>query len=463
MQRRFEKSVERNCRIVVPEKGQYIIKTLQQAGFEAYVVGGCVRDSILGRAPQDWDITTQAPPDQVKSLFQRTIDTGLQHGTVTVMLQGEGFEVTTYRIDGTYEDSRHPKQVTFTSELREDLRRRDLTINAMAYNDTVGLVDLFGGMEDLEAGIVRCVGDPEERFKEDALRILRAIRFSAQLGYTIEKETEAAIVALAPTLSKISAERIQAELTKLMLSPYPEYLRIAYDTGVTKVFFPEFDKAMETPQNHPHHCYSVGEHILHSLNQVKADKVLRLAMLLHDIGKTAVHTIDEEGQSHFHGHAAVSAEMGRKILRRLKFDNDTIHMVCKLVQYHDYGNSIDMDIRLARRAIHRIGEDAFPALFAVKKADIMAQSQYQRQEKLMRLKNWQSLYEEIQASHQCVSLKTLAISGGDLIALGWKPGKELGEALNTLLDLVLEDPTHNTKEWLLAQAKNMMQKTEGCF
>ncbi len=455
--------MERNCRIVVPEKGQYIIKTLQQAGFEAYVVGGCVRDSILGRVPQDWDITTQAPPDQVKSLFQRTIDTGLQHGTVTVMLQGEGFEVTTYRIDGTYEDSRHPKQVTFTSELREDLRRRDLTINAMAYNDTVGLVDPFGGMADLEAGVVRCVGDPEERFEEDALRILRAIRFSAQLGYTIEKGTAAAIVALAPTLSRISAERIQSELTKLMLSPHPEYLRIAYDTGVTKVFFPEFDKAMETPQNHPHHCYSVGEHILHSLSQVEADKVLRLAMLLHDIGKTAVHTIDEEGRSHFHGHAAVSAEMGKKFLRRLKFDNDTIYMVCKLIQYHDYGNSIDMDIRLARRAIHRIGEDAFPALFAVKKADIMAQSQYQRQEKLMRLKKWQSLYEEIQASHQCVSLKTLAISGSDLIALGWKPGKELGEALNTLLDLVLEDPTHNTKEWLSAQAKNMMQKTEGCF
>lgn len=444
--------------IEVPEKGQYIINTLEQAGFEAYAVGGCVRDSILGRIPQDWDITTSARPEQVKSLFQRTIDTGLQHGTVTVMLQGEGFEVTTYRIDGTYEDSRHPNEVTFTADLREDLRRRDLTINAMAYNHRAGLVDLFGGMADLRAKVVRCVGNPEERFEEDALRILRAIRFAAQLGYTIEKDTCAAIGKLAPTLSRISAERIQAELTKLMVSPHPDYLRIAYDTGVTKVFLPEFDRACETPQNHPHHCYSVGEHILHSLKEVEPDKVLRLTMLLHDIGKPAVSTTDEEGRSHFHGHAAVSAQMGKQILRRLKFDNDTISMVCKLVQYHDYGNGIDMDIRLARRAIYRIGEDAFPALFAIKRADILAQSQYQRQEKLAKLEEWRKLYEEIQANHQCVSLKTLAVTGSDLIAIGWRPGKELGEALNSLLSLVLEDPTRNTKEWLLAQAKNIMQK-----
>ena len=276
--------MERNIRITVPPKGKYIIETIQRAGFEAYVVGGCVRDSILGREPQDWDITTSAGPGQVKALFPRTIDTGLQHGTVTVMQQGEGFEVTTYRIDGTYEDGRHPSQVTFTSDLREDLRRRDLTINAMAYNDTEGLVDLFGGMADLEAGVVRCVGNPRERFEEDALRILRAIRFSAQLGFCIEEGTAAAIRELAPTLSRISAERIQAELVKLLVSPRPEYLRIAYDMGVTKVFLPEFDKACETPQNHPHHCCSVGEHILKSLEHVEPDKVLRLTMLLHDIG-----------------------------------------------------------------------------------------------------------------------------------------------------------------------------------
>ena len=445
--------MEQDIRIAVPEKGQYIIKTLQKAGFEAYAVGGCVRDSILGREPQDWDITTSARPQQVKALFPRTIDTGLQHGTVTVMLRGEGFEVTTYRIDGTYEDSRHPSEVTFTADLREDLRRRDLTINAMAYNHKAGLVDLFGGLADLEAGVVRCVGDAAARFEEDALRILRAIRFCAQLGYTIEKDTAAAMAKLAPTLSRISAERIQAELTKLMISPNPDYLRIAYDTGVTKVFLPEFDKCMETPQNHPHHCCSVGEHILHSLKHVEADKVLRLAMLLHDIGKPGTLATDGEGRSHFHGHAALSAQMAGKILRRLKYDNDTIHMVCKLVEYHDYGNGMDMDMRLARRAIHRIGEDAFPALFAIRKADILAQSEYMRQEKLKSLENWQNLYRQILDAHQCVSLKTLAVSGSDLIAAGWRPGRELGEVLNHLLNLVLEDPARNTKERLLASAE----------
>lgn len=448
-----------DIRIAVPRKGQYIIETLQQAGFEAYAVGGCVRDSILGREPKDWDITTAASPKQVKALFPKTIDTGLQHGTVTVMIQGEGFEVTTYRIDGAYEDGRHPKEVTFTLDLREDLRRRDLTINAMAYNDRTGLVDLFGGMADLKAGVVRCVGDPLERFREDALRILRAIRFCAQLGYSIEKETLDAIIKLAPTLSRISAERIQAELTKLIMSPHPDDLRIAYDTGVTKVFFPEFDKACETPQNHPHHCYSVGEHILHSLNYVEADKTLRLAMLLHDIGKPVVATTDKEGRSHFHGHAAVSAKMAEKILRRLKFDNDTIRMVCKLVEYHDYGNGIEMDLRLARRAVYRIGEDAFPALFAIRKADILAQSEYQRKEKLAGLEKWQSLYGQILAENQCVSLKTLAVTGSDLIAAGWSPGRELGEALNHLLDLVLEEPARNTRDWLLAEAEQYRAET----
>ncbi len=448
-----EGDMRQEIRITVPQKGQYIIKTLHDAGFQAYAVGGCVRDSVLGRTPQDWDITTSARPEQVKALFQRTIDTGLQHGTVTVMLQGEGFEVTTYRIDGKYEDSRHPAQVTFTPDLREDLRRRDLTINAMAYNDAEGLVDLFGGLEDLEAGIVRCVGEARERFREDALRILRAIRFSAQLGFSIEEETLAAVEELAPTLRRISAERIQAELVKLMVSPHPDYLRTAYDKGVTKVILPEFDKAMETPQNHPHHCCSVGEHILHSLCLVEAEHTLRLAMLLHDIGKPNVLTVDEDGMTHFHGHAAVSAAMAEQILRRLKFDNDTVRRVCRLVQYHDYGNGQEIDIRLARRAMNRIGEEAFPGLFAVKRADILAQSSYLRQEKLDRLEAWQGCYRQILDRNQCVSLKTLAVNGSDLIAMGWKPGRELGEALSMLLEQVLEDPARNDREWLLAKAR----------
>lgn len=442
-------------RIAVPPKGQYIIDTLTRAGHEAYVVGGCVRDSILGRTPEDWDITTSAQPEQVKELFPRTVDTGLQHGTVTVMLDREGFEVTTYRVDGEYEDSRHPREVTFTSSLEEDLRRRDLTINAMAYNEREGLVDLFGGLGDLNAGVVRCVGNPEERFREDALRILRAIRFCAQLGYTVEDGTLEAVRKMAHTLSRISAERIQTELVKLLVSPHPDYLRLAYDTGVTSVFLPEFDQTMETEQRHPHHCYSVGEHILRSLNQVGADRVLRLSMLLHDIGKPAVLEVDGEGITHFHGHATVSAEMAERILRRLKFDNDTVRMVCRLVLYHDYGNGVEPDMPMVRRAVNRIGEEAFPALFRVRRADIMAQSDYQRREKLERLERWERIYEEILEKRQCLSLRDLAVTGSDLIEAGWKPGRELGRALHRLLESVLEDPARNTRERLLEEAARL--------
>lgn len=445
-------------RITIPVKAWHIINTIMGAGYEAYVVGGCVRDSVLGREPQDWDITTSAKPEQIKALFSRTIDTGLQHGTVTVMQDREGFEVTTYRIDGKYEDSRHPREVIFTPDLKEDLRRRDFTINAMAYNEKTGLVDIFGGMEDIRAGVIRCVGDPLERIGEDALRILRAIRFSAQLGYEIHSETREGIRQLAPTLRNISAERIQTELVKLITSPHPDYLRTAYELGVTKVFFPEFDVAMETEQRHPHHMYNVGEHTLHSLSYVKPDKKLRLAMLLHDIGKPATLTTDESGVTHFHGHPAVSEKMAKDFLRRLKFDNDTIRGVCKLVLYHDYGNSVEPDMKTVRKAFSKIGGDVFPALFEIKRADVMAQSDYMRQEKLELIDRWQELYRQVREQNQCVSLKDLAVNGSDLIKAGWKPGKELGFILQKLLDLVLEQPQRNTREALLAEAEKYKEK-----
>ena len=438
--------------IQLPEKVKQIIQTITDAGYEAYAVGGCIRDSILGRIPDDWDITTSATPWQIKALFPRTIDTGIQHGTVTVMLDKEGFEVTTYRIDGEYEDSRHPKEVTFTPNLIEDLKRRDFTINAMAYNDEAGLVDIFGGMEDIGRKMICCVGAAEERFSEDALRMMRAIRFSAQLGYTIEENTLKAISVLAPNLRQISAERIQVELTKLLVSGHPDYLRTAYEAGVTRIILPEFDKAMETQQNHPHHKYSVGEHTLCSLTYVPAQKALRLAMLFHDIGKPETVSVDNEGITHFHGHAAVSEEMTKKILRRLRFDNETVFMVSRLVRYHDYGNSVEPDMRIVRRAVNKIGEDAFPLLFEVKKADILAQSEYMREDKLTRLERWQQLYQKVLEKGQCVSLKTLAVTGSDLIAIGMRPGKEIGEMLRQLLELVLENPESNTKELLLEEA-----------
>lgn len=435
--------------IKLPQKVKFIIDTITQAGYEAYAVGGCVRDSILGREPDDWDITTSATPMQVKELFRRTIDTGIQHGTVTVMLEKEGFEVTTYRIDGKYEDSRHPKEVIFTPSLEEDLKRRDFTINAMAYNEKDGIIDLFGGMEDIKNKRICCVGDSIARFSEDALRIMRAVRFSAQLGYAIEEKTAAAIKELAPTLKNISAERIQVELVKLVTSPNPDFLRIAYEQGVTAVIMPEFDRIMATEQNNPHHCYSVGEHTLHAMKSVAADKVLRLSLLFHDFGKAETKTIDEKGICHFHGHPQVSEELTRKILHRLRFDNDTLHKVSKLVLYHDYGNGVVPTDRIVRRAVNKIGDELFPLFLQVRQADLDAQSEYKRDEKQKNLDLWKQKYQELHERGDCVSLKMLAVTGSDLIQAGMKPGKELGETLNKMLEIVLDDPDMNTKEKLL--------------
>lgn len=438
--------------IQLPEKVKFIIDTIMEAGYEAYAVGGCIRDFILGRTPDDWDITTSAKPDQVKALFPRTIDTGIQHGTVTVMLDKEGFEVTTYRIDGEYEDGRHPKEVTFTANLVEDLKRRDFTINAMAYNDKAGLVDVFEGMRDIEKKVIRCVGDPMQRFTEDALRLMRAVRFSAQLGYGIDEKTLDAMREISPNLVHISAERIQSELIKLVISPHPEKLRIAYETGITKIILPEFDACMETEQNNPHHCYSVGEHTLRAMQEIRADKVLRLAMLFHDIGKPGTLTVDEEGIVHFHGHPALSEKMTRDILKRLKFDNDTIYMTTNLVRYHDY--DVEPGPKYVRRAIMKTGEDVFPLLFDVKLADIKAQSTYMRKEKVERLEAVRQVYEEVVAQKQCVSLKTLAVTGKDLMReMGMQPGPEIGLILKKLLDLVIEDPSLNEREILIKAAE----------
>ncbi len=445
--RQNEKSPLAAVKIEMPPAAAKILQTLHEAGYEAYIVGGCVRDSLLGRSPEDWDITTSARPQQVKKLFRRTIDTGIQHGTVTVMEHGVGYEVTTYRIDGEYEDGRHPKQVSFTSLLSEDLRRRDFTINAMAYSQEEGIIDLFHGMEDLQQGVIRAVGDPAERFTEDALRIMRAVRFAAQLQYDIEPRTREALAAIAPNLKKISAERIQTELTKLLLSDRPEDLRIAWESGMTACFLPEFDRCMEMPQHNPHHYYSVGEHILHALPQVRKDKVLRLTMLLHDIGKPDCHTRDEEGVDHFHGHAEISARMAERILRRLKYDNDTVRSVTTLVKYH--GIKIDNTPSAMRHAIAEVGEALFPLLFQVKHADGAAQAPGRLAEKEEQLAIWKQLYEDVYARGDCLGLKQLAVTGKDLLAAGMKPGREMGQVLQLMLEDVLDEPSHNEKNYLL--------------
>ena len=439
-------------KIVLPEKVKFIIETLETHGYEAYAVGGCVRDSFLGRVPGDWDITTSAAPEETKSLFARTFDTGIEHGTITVLLNGEGFEVTTYRIDGKYEDSRHPTEVIFTRNLREDLLRRDFTINAMAYNDTEGIVDIFGGMDDLKRKIIRCVGNARERFGEDALRIMRGVRFAAQLGFSLEKGTKEAMTELAPTLEKISAERIQTELVKLLVSDSPELIREAYHLGITAVILPEFDEMMRTGQETKYHRYDVGEHTVQAVCNVPPDKVLRLTMLLHDVAKPEMKTVDADGTAHFKGHDIRGEQKAKEILRRLKFDNDTIHKVTKLVRWHDY--RMPAEKKNVRKAMSKISAELFPMYLLVKRADILAHSMYRREEELENLSGLQKCYEEIVADHECVSLKQLAVTGTDLIGIGMKPGKQIGEVLNELLRIVLEYPEFNNKEHLLRFVQN---------
>ena len=436
-------------KIPIPEEVNSILEKLQESGYEAYIVGGCVRDALLGREPNDWDITTSALPLEVKRIFAKTVDTGLKHGTVTVWAGGKGYEVTTYRVDGVYEDGRHPREVTFTPSLKEDLQRRDFTINAMAYREPGVLVDLFGGQKDLEDGVIRAVGDPEQRFSEDALRILRAIRFSAQLGYRIEEQTLRAASELAPTLRKISAERIRVELEKTITSDHPDLLRTAYEAGITAIVLPEFDLCMETRQNNPHHCYTVGEHTLKGMELIRNDRLLRLTMLLHDMGKPTCLTTDETGIDHFYGHQEESVSLAQTILRRLKYDNDTIRKVVTLVRYHD------MQIRLTapavRKAVVKIGEDLFPLFLEVKQADLLAQSTFLREEKQQTLDEVKRLYAEIIASGDCLNLRHLAVNGSDLIQMGVKPGREVGSILAQMLEEVLNVPVHNDREYLLSR------------
>lgn len=446
-------------RIEIPAGAQKVLAQLHKAGYEAYVVGGCVRDSVMGRCPNDWDITTSALPQEVKSCFQRTIDTGIEHGTVTVRMDGESYEVTTYRIDGKYEDGRHPKEVTFTPSLEEDLKRRDFTINAMAYNDKDGLVDMFDGVSDIENRQIRCVGVAEERFSEDALRMLRALRFSAQLDFDIEKNTFLAIQKLAPNLEKISAERIQVELVKLLTSDHPEKMRDVYESGLSAVFLPEWDEMVSCQQNSVHHCYSVSEHTIKVMENVPATKQMRLAALFHDVGKPLSKKTDEKGRDHFVGHPALGAEMAKGILQRLKFDNATIDVIVRLVRYHDERPAASK--RNVRRMMNRVGTDYMEDLFQLRRADLLGQSDYIQEEKQAYLDTMISYYKEILDKNEAVTIKQLAINGKDLMDIGVKRGPHIGEVLEELLQMVMEDPKQNQREILLEEAKRKVVMLSG--
>ena len=462
--------------VQIPEKVEYILDTLKANNFEGYVVGGCVRDSVLGRIPGDWDITTSAKPEEVKKIFRKTVDTGIEHGTVTVILGGEGFEVTTYRVDGKYEDHRHPTEVEFTPDLKEDLKRRDFTINAMAYNPEKGIVDLFDGIKDLKHCCIRCVGEPEERFSEDALRMLRGIRFAGQLDFTIEEHTLEAIQKQSVSIGKVSVERIRTEITKLLLSKRPDKLLLAERTGLCESFLPEFSMMLGTAQNHPHHSFDVGHHSLLVVRNArelgeklrkkeagipqpydgdfrteKVDTILVFAALLHDVGKPPCKTTDEKGVDHFHGHAEVGSQMAHNIMRRLRFDNDTVNMVTKLVRFHErrYAGSR----KAMRRLMSQAGVEVMPYLFIIQEADVLSQSEYMREEKLARINEGRRVFAEILRQKEAVCLQDLEVTGKDLLDLGVPRGPQVGKVLRELLDIVIDSPEKNNRKLLLTEAK----------
>lgn len=443
--------------IKLPAEVGYILETLCNNGFDAYIVGGCVRDSILGRKPGDWDITTNAKPEETKKLFNKTIDTGLKHGTVTVVVNGQNFEVTTFRIEGEYKDFRRPAEVEFAASIEDDLGRRDFTINAVAYNSLKGFVDPFNGIEDMHTGIIKTVGNPDERFGEDALRMLRAIRFSAQLGFEIEDGTLRSIARNCGLINNISSERIREELTKTLLSANPDRFRLYRDTGLLEHTLPEFDKCFDTEQHHPYHIFNVAFHSLKSVSLIDNDMVLRWTMLLHDLGKAVTKTTDKEGIDHFYGHPVKSVEIAKRIFNRLRFDNRTAEKALRLIKEHD--RRIEPSCKAVRKAVKAVGEDIFLDLLKVQEADKKAQNPEMLGDRLERLESIRKMFLEIKETNQCISLKDLAISGADLIDAGFRPGKEIGTTLDKLLDAVLDNPKLNTKEQLLELSKNLLTRT----
>ncbi len=440
--------------IHLPEAVQEIIHTLNRAGFEAYIVGGCVRDSLLGREPKDWDITTSARPEEVKALFPHTFDTGIKHGTVTVRRGGASYEVTTYRVDGNYTDHRRPDQVAFSSNLREDLLRRDFTINAMAYHPEHGLVDLYQGLEDLEQGTIRCVGNAADRFQEDALRMLRALRFSAQLGFSIDPVTYQAIGILKALIRHVSWERIRDEMTKILISDHPEVLRQAYDTGLTQYILPEWKAMVETDQHHPYHAYTVAEHTIKAVQAIEADPILRWTMLLHDIGKPAAHTVDTAGVDHFVGHVEEGIVLAGRVMNRFKFDNASKNKILTLIRFHE--SHPILSHRFIRKIMAAVGPEQYLDLLKVQEADAKAKNPEYGQAELEIIRKSRLMYEEICKNGDPVSLKMLAVTGKDLIDIGFERGPGIGRILALLLDQVLEDPSLNRKEFLLDVAQRLL-------
>lgn len=433
----------------IPDGALCILNALHAGGYDAFIVGGCVRDMLLGAEPHDWDICTSASPMEVKATLSpyRILDTGLKHGTVTVMTRDGSYEVTTFRVDGDYSDGRHPDSVTFTRSIEEDLARRDFTINAMAADPARDrIIDPYHGQEDLTRGVIRCVGDANRRFQEDALRILRALRFASRLNYHIDYATQNAMRDNRGLLFKISRERIWDELSQILMTDRGwDYLHSYSD--VLLEFIPEFRECIGLEQRNAWHSYNVFDHIMMSVAYAPRDLVIRTAMLLHDIGKPAVMTVGEDGRGHFYGHQDISARQAEAILRRLKCSNQFTHDVVELVKYHDM--PIAPSTKAIRRSLNLLGPEQLTRLFQVKRADTLAQSEMAQQKKLGEISACEKILAQVLADQQAFSLKDLTISGNDLIAAGMEQGRDVGEALNRALEAVLDGTASNDRETLL--------------
>ena len=435
----------------LPRPVSDLIARLENAGFSAYAVGGCVRDSLRSLQPHDWDLCTSARPEEMQAVFrgEHVVETGLKHGTLTVVLDHVPYEITTFRTDGSYTDHRHPDSVTFVRDVAGDLSRRDFTVNAMAYSPHTGLVDLFGGREDLERRVIRCVGVPSERFREDALRVLRALRFAAVFDFSIDPETESALRLLAPTLENVAAERIREELLKLLCGPGAgRILRTFPD--VFCCILPALSPMVGYDQRNHHHHFDLWEHTVQAVENVPPEPALRFTMLLHDTGKPAVCTVDEKGEAHYKKHQAVSAEIAQQAVEALRFDRETADRVVRLVRYHDIplrteNGEVNLDRAFLLRRLNRFGEKDLRALIEIHRADRIATGHSSRKREDLRMAERMQALDALLAENPCFTLRQLAVNGNDLKALGLR-GPAVGEALQQLLEAVMDGRVANEKD-----------------
>lgn len=435
-------------KIQIPPNVNKILNVLNNNGYDGYIVGGCVRDSIINRIPNDWDICTNCKPEKILEIFNcfKVIPTGLKHGTVTVVIDEENYEITTYRIDGDYIDGRHPVAVKFTNSLKEDLKRRDFTVNAMAYSDKDGLIDYYGGTRDILNKKIRCVGDPIKRFSEDYLRMIRGVRFSTQLGYSLDDDTFKAIKNLSKNITDISVERIREELNKILLSDAPsDGIELLNSTNLLEYILPELKVCVGFNQHNPHHDKNVFNHILSVVDNTEKDLILRLSALFHDIGKPKTFSLDEEGIGHFYNHNIKGAEITKRVMKRLKYDNVSIDQVVTLVREHmiRYSNLSDKAIK---KLINRVGSNNINRLFKLQIADTMGSTKWDNIEDVLDIAR---SVDRILNKKEPLSIKDLKINGGDLINLGVPQGKQIGVILNELMEIILETPELNEKENLL--------------